>query len=322
MSKRKGEEQEQGTEKKPLLAMEHIDIAIRQQGAMLKDFITIRVIDPLKTYCPTVTVFKCGEGGWQLDLTITQREYQIKCMSLPSMRVSENETTAPIGRNYDPLLQVAGPHLGGIVEGTADVVIPKVQAAFQQVKPVLAEVYELIMDARFWCMYACPVRSALVRDGYLQDEDWMGIFALANNDSFVAPENWIKPQSDQELLDQAIQFRKDAYALEMKRLGVAQLIEEKLTPFSADWNFEVAYKLRQSVAGSHNYHLHDSPLTYDTWEDVKDAFYRKFCSSSPLEYAATPNFEEEYAKRKPELYKEGEQLEAELQAALTKARMN
>lgn len=332
MSKRKGQHKEYAAEKKFLLAVDDINHAIKQQGVVLQDFIYSNVLEPLMKECPTLVAFRASEGGWKLDLTLHEREYHIECMSLPRVAVEDPKLTIPdhngreptvsVCRDYKPTLQIAGPRLD-MVSGEADAVITKLKEAFLLVKAeVLEEAYQLIMEAQFHRMFAWPIRDHLIRDGHLKEGDWPGVSELSNGERIIAFEaaKWGTPQSDQELLDKAIQVRKDSYALEMKRLEYSKRVDDLLKPYSVD--FEVGYKLRRSVADSHNYHCHDSPLHCDTWKEFKETWARRFGPYSVPEYASTPNFEEEYAKRKPELDKEGQELEAELQAALTKARMN
>lgn len=333
MSKRKGQHKEYAAEKKFLLAVDDINCAIKRQGVALQDFIYSNVLEPLMKDCPTVTGFKASEGGWHLGLALHGREYLVACEILPCVTVEDpklsipdyngRESTVPVCHDYKPTLHITGPPLFYMLKGEASEVIPKLKEAFLLVKAeVLEEAYQLIMEAQFHRMFAWPIQDHLIRDGHLKEGDWPGVPALSNGERIVALEaaKWGTPQSDQELLDQAVQIRKDAYALEMKRIEYSKRVEDLLKPYSM--GFDVGYKLRRSVADSHNYHCHDSPLHCDTWKEFKETWARRFGPYSVPEYASTPNFEEEYAKRKPELDKEGQQLEAELQAALTKARMN
>jgi len=278
------------------------------------------IIGPLSQVYPIESLFfSIGEDGWRVSFILYERAYSITCNDMPCAYGDWASAECP---PYNPSLVIVA---SGVSTMTckADTVLSKFKETIQAVKKeTLDEVYKLILEARFHRMHACPIRDKLIDDGHLTEDEWPEILQLTNGERVPSNEaiKWDTPETDQELLDRAIQVRKVAYDLEMRRLEYSKVIESLLKPYSAGWFFKVGYKLRQSVATSHNYHCQESPLYYDTWKEFKEAWARRWNPLSVPEYASTPDFEQEYVKRKPYLDKMGEDLETKLQAELANYR--
>jgi len=327
MSKRKTQPREDTLEKKLHRTLQSIDAAIEGQCGLSKEFIRKLIVEPIARDHPFTEIreFKADDIGWQLKIAVDQQIFLLSCSSMPCVRVTpiDSQLVSPIFSDYNPILMIDGPGLVGIETGQYDQILTKVKGALRIVKAdVLAKVYKLILEARFHRMHACPIRGSLIYDDHLTEDEWPEIPKLTNEDRgpLQGVAKWGTPQTDQELLEKAIQARNEEYALEMRRLEYSKIIEDLLKPYSADWSFKVGYKLRQSVATSHNYHCQESPLYYDTWKEFKEAWARRLTPMVPPDIPPTPGFEQEYIKRKPDLDQMGKDLETKLQAELTSYR--
>lgn len=311
-------------EKKLHRTLQSIDAAIEGQCGLSKEFIRKLIVEPIARDHPFTEIreFKADDSGWQLRIAVDRQIFLLSCSSMPCVRVTpiDSQLVSPIFSDYNPILMIDGPGLVGIETGQYDQILAKVKGALRIVKKeTLDEVYKLILEARFHRMHACPIRGNLIDDGHLTEDEWPEIPKLTNGECVPSREaiKWDTPETDEELLKRAIEVRKVAYDLEMRRLEYSKIIEDLLKPYSADWGFKVGYKLRQSVATSHNYHCQESPLYYDTWKEFKEAWARRI---TPMVPPDTPGFEQEYIKRKPDLDQMGKDLETKLQAELTSYR--